>query len=286
MYDFEDHAAATGAGSYGSPHPLLTLAEPVRLPGELGSSLAGDLLWPPAPRAGGAGRRVLVLPGFYATDALTARLRGHLVRRGYDARPWGLGRNVGLTDTILEGLLERFDETATRPDGGVAEPVSLVGWSFGGLLARWLVTQRPGQVRQVICLGSPWRAEGERTRATGLFMRAAERHGLSARARDVVDELRGDLPVPVTAIWSRTDGIAHWRGCRVEDGPAGGPVSENIEVLSSHLGLTSNPLVLAAVADRLSQDPADWRPFSWPAALAQRSLGPLAPLAARLGGAA
>ena len=34
-------------------------------------------------------------------------------------------------------------------------------------------------------------------------------------------------------------------------------------VPSSHVGLVSNPLVLAAVTDRLAQDPAAPEPFSW-----------------------
>ncbi|MCK5926824.1 MAG: hypothetical protein KAG80_01380, partial [Nocardioides sp.] len=202
-------------------------------------------------------------------------------RQGYAAHGWGLGRNVGLTDTIVDGLLERFDEVAATAPGA---PVSLVGWSFGGLLARWTAHRRPGQVRQVVCLGSPWRAEGERTRATRMFERAAVKHGLSDRARDIVDELRRPLDVPLTAIWSRTDGIAHWQGCRVGDsagptgstgstGPSAGSPSpvEDIGVPSSHVGLVSNPLALAALDDRLAQDPADWRPFSWRAALARRT---------------
>ena len=87
------------------------------------------------------------------------------------------------------------------------------------------------------------------------------------RARDIVDELRQPLPVRATAAWSRTDGIAHWKGCRLDDGP----LTENVAVPSSHVGLVSNPLALAVLDDRLAQDPAAWRPFSWRAALARRT---------------
>ena len=269
MYDFAatdpDAPAASGGSSHGTPHLLLTAAEPLRLPVELGSSLVGDLLWPPAPE--GQGRPVLVLPGFYASDALTARLRGHLRKRGYDVHGWGLGRNLGLTDHLVDGLLQRFDEVRTA----AGQPVAVVGWSFGGLLARWLSFQRPGQVRQVICLGSPWRAEGERTRATRMFEQAAVRHGLSERARDIVDELRGPLDVHCTAVWSRTDGVTSWRGCRLDEGP----LTEDVAVPSSHIGLVSNPLALAVVDDRLAQDLDDWQPFDWSRALGRRVVGPL-----------
>ena len=268
MYDFA-HDADPQAAGYGAPPLLLTAAEALRFPVELTSSLVSDLVLPPRRTVDGEPRSVLVLPGFMADDPLTARLRGHLRRQGYAVHGWGLGRNVGLTDTIVDGLLERFDEVAATAPGA---PVSLVGWSFGGLLARWTAHRRPGQVRQVVCLGSPWRAEGERTRATRMFERAAIKHGLSDRARDVVDELRRPLDVPLTAIWSRTDGIAHWKGCRLDDGP----LTENVAVPSSHVGLVSNPLALAVVDDRLDQDLADWQPFSWSRCLTRRALGDVA----------
>ena len=63
---------------------------------------------------------------------------------------------------------------------------------------------------------------------------------------------RGQLPVRCTAIYSRTDGIVPWRGCVLDEGER----TENVEVISSHVGLVSNPLALAAVADRLAQDVA------------------------------
>ena len=104
-----------------------------------------------------------------------------------------------------------------------------------------------------------------------MFERAAAKHGLSERARDIVDELRRPLDVPLTAIWSRTDGIAHWRGCRVGDAVDAPAPVEDVDVPSSHVGLVSNPLALAVLDDRLAQDPAAWRPFSWRAALARRT---------------
>src|SRR5260370_23948130 len=46
-----------------------------------------------APR--GDGHPVLVLPGFLASDASTALLRGYLNYMNYRAYPWRLGRNSG-----------------------------------------------------------------------------------------------------------------------------------------------------------------------------------------------
>lgn len=254
MYDFEgDHARPTTQAG-GPPRVLLALEAP-RLALEYGASRASDLLRGGSER--GAGRPVLVIPGFMADDRLTGRLRDHLRHHGFRAHGWRNGRNIGLTDRKIDGLVDRFESLRDQYD----EPISIVGWSFGGVLARWLAHTHPDDVRQIICLGSPWRADGEKTRATTMFERSREKHGISERAKDIIDTVRGEpTPVPTTAVWSRTDGIVPWRGCRVtayDDPPA-----ENVEVLSSHCGLVANPLVLAVVLDRLGQDPAAWQPWA------------------------
>jgi len=259
VYDFR--AAGIGRDPDGrpdlpKPSLLLTAGEAFRAPGELvGSLVLGAVSAPVVDGDLGGGRPVLVLPGFHSSDAVTGRLRGHLARRGWDAYGWGLGTNHGLTDHLIDGVLARFDEVY----GDHQEPVSLVGHSFGGLLARWLAQQRPEHVRQVVTMGSPWRPEGERTRTTRMFERARRTHGLSDRAEAVVDELREPLLVFSTAIWSKTDGIVPWRGCALDDGPT----TENIAVPSSHVGLVANPLALAVVTDRLAQEPDSPHPFSW-----------------------
>lgn len=266
MYDFEgEHrsAAAGGAGGGaggGAPARALMFLELPRWTVEYGASRLLDLAAAALPeRDLGAGRPVLVLPGFSAHDRLTGRLRGHLAQRGWQVHGWALGSNHGLTERIVTGLPQRLAEVADQYD----EPVAVVGWSFGGLLARWLAHEHPDRVRQVVCLGSPWRAEGERTRATGMFEKSRVRHGIVDNAREIVDLLRGPVPVPLTAVWSRTDGIVPWRGCTVDEQVGPGAVAENVEVVSSHVGMVANPLVLSVVVDRLRQDPAAWEPFAW-----------------------
>ena len=254
MYDFEGEETSTpGAGP---PPALLTALELPRWIGEYTASRVLDTVKPSSNV--GQGRPVLVLPGFAANGFLTGRLRAHLRQHGFHVHGWRLGRNIGLTDRLVDGLVDRFVEVADRHD----EPVSVVGWSFGGLLARRIAHEHPDRVRQIICLGSPWRAEGERTRATAMFERSRARHGMSERARDIIEQLREPVPVPTTAIWSKSDGIASWPGCAVDEAttPA---IAENIEVPSSHVGLVANPLVLAVVVNRLRQDPDDWQTFEW-----------------------
>ncbi len=268
MYDFEG-TAADGRSDAPLPRPpmLLTALEAARFGVEYPASLLVDAAIPR--RDVGGGQPVLVLPGFYATDGLTRRLRSHLRKAGYRAHGWGLGRNVGLTDAVVEGLPARLDDLHARYD----QPVSVIGWSFGGLLARWVAHERPDAVRRVICLGSPWRAEGEVTRTTKMFERAAEKHGLSERAREIVTTLREPLEVPCTAIYSKTDGVLNWRSCELDPPVDGGPVTENIAVPSSHVGLVTNPLALAALADRLAQDPLAPEPFSWARCVKRFALG-------------
>lgn len=256
MYDIESRQQ-DGVPQAGRPSLLLTLAEVARLPVELGWSYAYQALRPR--RAARTRRVVLVLPGFLATDAMTSRLRAALALDGHIVEPAGLGRMVGLTDAVLDGLLARVDELE-RTHG---QPVTVIGWSFGGLLARWAAHQRPGLVEHVITLGSPWRANGEVTRATGAFHRAAEKHGISDRALDVIETLRTPVPVPVTALYSHTDGVVPWQACRAEESPS----TENIAVPSSHVGLVCNPLVLGVLQDRLFDAPlndefrwSDWLP--------------------------
>jgi pimeloyl-ACP methyl ester carboxylesterase len=275
MYDFSARregdalagAAPDGPEPLPAPSWLLTACELGRLSVELPASVVVDAVTP-APDEG-LGRPVLVLPGFSSPDSATRRGRQHLGRLGYRAHGWGLGRNHGLIDPIIDGVLARLDQLHEEYD----EPVRVVGWSFGGLLARWLAHQRPASVRQVVCLGSPYRPEGEHTRTTPLFERSARTHGLSERAFEVVDTLRRPLPVPVTAIYSRTDGIVNWRACRLTDAELAAGRSDNIGVPSSHVGLLANPLSLAALTDRLAQDPDDWQPFDWTTCLTRTVLG-------------
>jgi hypothetical protein len=58
----------------------------------------------------------------------------------------------------------------------------------------------------------------------------------------------------------------------LDSGPDLGP-GDNIAVPSSHVGLLTNPLSLAALSDRLAQDPADWQPFDWRTCLGHAFLG-------------
>jgi pimeloyl-ACP methyl ester carboxylesterase len=205
----------------------------------------------------GDGHPVLVLPGFMADDRSTAALRSVLRSRSYEVHRWGLGRNLGPRAAMVDGLADRLE--AIHRDSGSS--VSLVGWSLGGIYARAMARWRPHAVRRVITLGSPFRMRhGDRSNASRLFDWLNPGPGVPHPAS--LEER--PLPVPSTAIYTRTDGVARWHLC-IE---AEHPQAENIEVRGSHCGLGHNPAVILAVADRLAQPEGSFRRFRPPRAVA------------------
>src|SRR5689334_21585061 len=231
------------------PSWLLMLAEP-RAVFEFNSSLLLSPLLMKAPR--GEGHAVLALPGFLASDLSMAPMRRYLKELGYEAHAWNMGRNLGgvySTRRALRELLTSIHECTGRK-------VSVIGWSLGGGYARDLALQVPDMVRSVITLGSPFANDIRATNATRLY------ELVSGEGVDDIPGLRdaiaGDLPVPTTSTYSRTDGIVNWRTSLVRPSAT----AENIEVhLASHIGLGVNPAALWAVADRLAQAEGDFRHF-------------------------
>jgi len=208
----------------------------------------------------GDGHAVLVLPGLAATDESTRPLRWFLRTRGYDTHGWRLGRNRGPSTEVRSGLRDGLRALAARS----GRPVSIVGWSLGGIYARELARHAPGAVRQVITLGSPFRSVDRTTRSD---LPLHDTPGDSDHSRRVrADVGRGGgagIPVPTTAIYSRTDGVVPWEACVERPGAD----RESIEVYGSHIGLGHNPAVLVVVADRLAQPEGRWAPFSPPTGL-------------------
>ncbi|HUF97434.1 MAG TPA: alpha/beta hydrolase [Ilumatobacter sp.] len=224
---------------------------------ELGASAASF----PLLRLVGRGDQhpVLVLPGFMASDRSTAPLRNVLRSQGYWTHGWQLGRNLGPTSHIVDGMLERLSAIYERHQ----RPVSIVGWSLGGIYGRRLAIRAPEMVRQVITLGSPFRLEeGDQSSVSRLFDRLKPLHAVNLGS-ELPNAVELPAGVPATAIYTRTDGVVRWFQCIEKVGP----MRENIEVRGSHSGLGFNPAVLLAVSDRLAQREHDWRPFHAPTLL-------------------
>lgn len=207
----------------------------------------------------GDGRTVLVLPGFMAGDGSTAPMRALLKKLGYQAHGWGLGRNIGPTGEIVDGLVALIDRL-DRDDG----PIDVVGWSLGGLFAREIARLAPSAVRQVITLGSPFQTTGpDESNAGAAFAALRARHDSDVMIPRIPSWARDPMPVPNTSVYTRTDGIVSWHQCLNRALPN----SENVEVRGSHCGLGHNPAALYVIADRLAQSPYEWKPFRSPIAL-------------------
>src|SRR3981189_3273803 len=192
----------------------------------------------------GDGHPVLTLPGFLASDLSMAPMRRYLREIGHDTYAWKMGRTAGGVSRMRAALRDRLAEIHSA----TGRKISVVGWSLGGVYARDLALQAPDMVRYVMTLGSPFANDIRATNATRLY------EALSGETVEDNSELRnaiaGDLPVPATSIYSRTDGIVNWQTCLLRPSDT----AENIEVhLASHIGFGVNAAALWAVADRLAQ---------------------------------
>jgi pimeloyl-ACP methyl ester carboxylesterase len=227
----------------------LRLALEARMPWEFWASILALPILHSLPR--GDGHPVLVFPGLAASDMSTAPLRRFLSDRGYDARPWEFGRNLGPGNGVLHGCELKTREIAAE----TGRRVTLIGWSLGGIYARETAKKASDKVRQVITLGTPFSGPPKATNAWRIYeMASGETVEHSSRSFD----LPTAPPVPTTSIYSRTDGIVAWQ-CSVQ---APAPRTENIEVEASHVGLGVNPAALYAIADRLAQPEGEWAPFN------------------------
>jgi len=209
----------------------------------------------------GDGHPVIFFPGFVASDFSTRPMRGLLKDLGYSTYGWGLGRNLVFNEKRedqMRDLLKSVYEKEGRK-------VSLVGWSLGGVFVREIAKVNPEYVRSVITLGSPISGDLDHSNARRIYT------AINGKADDKMEErlkkLRIPPPVPTTSIYTKTDGIVAWRGSLQDEGP----ISENVQVPASHVGLGVNPLVMYVLADRLAQQEDKWEPFA-PKGFVQKSL--------------
>jgi len=240
-----EHEAAIAALA---PPGLWLMMLEARAPWEYAAMLAATPWLARLPR--GDGHPVIVFPGLGATDITTLALRNFLRDRGYTTYPWNQGFNFGPRAGVLDACREQLQDVAARH----REKVSLVGWSLGGVYARELAKELPALARCVVTLGTPFAGHPRATNAWRLFELVS---GRSTHDEALIAALKTPPDCPTTSIYSRTDGVVAF-ACSLND-PA--PHTENIEVQASHIGMGMNPLALYALADRLAQRRACWKPF-------------------------
>lgn len=202
-----------------------------------------------APR--GQPHPVMVLPGLGADDTSTIAIRGFLERLGYKVQGWGRGRNVRAPDSDLESIAARVGKLHAE----TGEKVSLIGWSRGGIIAREVARHVPDAVRLVVTLGSPFAAPGASNVKTIWRVLTGQKYEPPTPER--ISRLAQPIPVPSTSIYTRADGVVAWQACLEEDGER----RENIEVITTHIGLGFHAPALWVIADRLAQPLGSWKPF-------------------------
>jgi pimeloyl-ACP methyl ester carboxylesterase len=208
---------------------------------ELPAALASFPRLAGAPR--GDGGPTLVFPGFGASDASTVALRAVLRFLAHDARGWGAGLNTG----DVRRFVPRMIALAERVAQECGRPVRLVGWSLGGVIARELARERPALVERVVTMGSPIVGGPKYTAVARTYRRRG--FDLDEIARVAAERDRVPIAVPITAIYSKNDGIVAWQACIDRTSPD----VENVEVTATHLGMGFDPRVQRIVAERLAR---------------------------------
>ena len=236
------------------PHLFFAFAELPRALLEFISLLPAHPLVRNAP--GGDGHPVITLPGFRGNDTSMNVLRRYLEHWGYDPHPWGLGTNLGIGfDRVYyeRRFLSQLERVARRR----GQPVSIIGWSQGGVIARQAAKRRPELVRQVITLGSPIGDSPEATTIWRIFERTSEQE-ITPELMAYLKEVASPVPqVRCTCVYSRSDGIVSPDIAQDKVSP----LAENICVTASPFGMGVNPSVLLVIADRLAQKEPEWKPF-------------------------
>ncbi len=202
------------------------------------------------------GHPVLVLPGLFASDRTTRTLRHFLRDAGYYCSGWRRGVNTGPSqaDDLQQDLAELIDGIYQQQG---QRPISLVGWSLGGLYARFAAHLMPEKIRQVITLGSPIAGHPKYTNAWRLYEMVSDMSVQAKENRERLALVQKPLPVPCTSVYSKTDSIVAWQ---ISVGAAGRQ-QQSVHLPVSHVGMAFSPLVYSLLLDRLQQAEDNWQDY-------------------------
>jgi triacylglycerol lipase len=200
---------------------------------------------------------VLLIPGFMAGDSSLAVMRAWLRRRGHRVSMSGMRLNAGCAEQIVSRLQEQLWRFAAECD----EPVVLIGQSRGGALARSLAVREPENVAGLVMLGSPvvdpLAVSPQVLRTVKLMARLGDL-GISRVFSNSCaegecceafwDDMSAPLPehIEAVSVFSRSDGIVDWHACM-------DPHCRNVEVRSSHCGMSVHPAVYGVLDELLER---------------------------------
>lgn len=203
----------------------------------------------------GDGSAVVTIPGLLCMDFVLSALHSWLARIGY--RPYFSGMDfVADCPDLLARRLAATIKRAYTESGG---RVHLIGHSLGGVFARSAAVRMSDHIASVITLGTPFRglvmhglvhglANAVRRKIRSQYATLPEQCATSQCTCPFGRSLRRQWPKSVTqtAIYTREDGLVHWRYCLTGDPKA------DVEVHGTHLGLISNSTVYMHIAERLA----------------------------------
>ena len=216
-------------------------------------------------------RHIIVMPGFGANDHVTWPLRRYLIKLGHHAEGWGLGLNRAgvdiahtqddlssgwdierVADYRNEGsvvmLCERMLARARERYAELGAPLTLIGWSLGGVVAREVARDLPDAVEEVITLGTPVQGGPKYTRAAAFFRdRGMDLDWIEREVRKR-DEGR-PLTAPITVIASPSDAVVGHAATHDHHSHD----VRHLDVDAAHLGLVFNPTVWRMIADTLNR---------------------------------
>ena len=177
------------------------------------------------------------MPPYLGNDFSTRFVRKYLTSLGFKTYKWDLGVNM-LNSKYIPNLVERLDEIYEEHQ----EKVSLVGWSGGGMFAKIIANRHPDKVAQLITIGSPvWGVKNMNTPLINMleFLRGKT---LRERNEKFLKELEDIPKVPITCIYTKTDGLLPWKHCQEAETLRGD--IKNIEVFGSHIGMGANASII------------------------------------------
>ena len=188
----------------------------------------------------GDGRPILLIPGLLASEQRMNEMRAVLQTAGYEAHGWGMGRNFGPRADILERIDERVDAIRRSTDA----PVTLVGWSLGGLYAREYAKFATAKVGGVVTMGTPFSGDPRANHAWRLYQLVS---GFPVDCPPFACRREEKPPAPTIALWSRRDGVVMPECARGRAGER----DQAIEVDCTHMGFAVAPEGILAVGKAL-----------------------------------
>lgn len=193
----------------------------------------------------GDGHDVIVVPGFSTNNAYMRDLRDALALRGYTVHPWAGNFNSGASQVDADAFERQINDLYSQNG---EQPISLVGYSLGGIYAREIARAYPEKIRMVITLSSPSNLQDDDGKTDETVQRVSDYYNRNANPADALD-------VPTSSFVSASDYIVDWRDALNTDETQ----AENIVVNYGHVTMPFSNMTHNIIAKRLTYSGESWQ---------------------------